>query len=88
MELIRQPTTPCNPGFTLNRSHASVFPTKLNAEANEFIPDLISQMKIVSSESPMDATSTPIPLNFDTIAKLNSSFLNSETGALTISNEW
>ena len=65
-----------------------VLTSETSTTPNEFIPDLISQMKIVSSESPMDATSTPIPLNFDTIAKLNSSFLNSETGALTISNEW
>ncbi|KAI6653196.1 Cold shock domain-containing protein E1-like [Oopsacas minuta] len=89
LEILRQPSSPIliGNGFNLNRSTlplSSSASSKLNADANEFVPELMN-LKITSSESPMGSST---PLNFSNITKLNSSFLKSETGVLTISNEW
>ena len=97
LDILRQPTSPISMsnGFNLNRS-AQAFglnSSKLNAEAHEFVPDLLSQMKIQPpSDSPLPHLPSPIenstPVSFNHISKLNSSFAKTETGALTLTNEW
>ena len=91
VNILRQPTspTPMSNGFSLNRTTTSSCTcsasSKLNAEAHEFIPELLTQLKIQPASNEHVPTETSTPLNF---SKLSSSFLKSETGVFTLSNEW
>ena len=86
INILRQPTSPISAsnGFSLNRTvYATSASSKLNAEAHEFIPELLSQLKLQPPSTEQVETSTPI-----SFSKLSSPFLKSETGVFTLSNEW